>query len=360
MRIAFILGTRPEVIKLAPLLRRVVERGDPVFLIHTNQHYSANMDAVFFEELALPAPTHNLRVGSGSHGEQTAKMLLGIEPILIEDRPDVVVVQGDTNTVVAGALAAAKLGIPLAHVEAGLRSGDRTMPEELNRIVTDHLADALYAPTDAAKQALVQEGIPVERILVTGNTAVDAVLDHRAIALARPTLGDLGLTPERYVLLTLHRPSNVDDRNRLSAILDGLAQVARATALPIIFPVHPRTAKQLELFGLALPEQVRTIEPMGYLDFLALQAGARLILTDSGGIQEEACTLDVPCVTLRENTERPETIRVGANRLAGTSSLGILAAVEAALAAPRGWQNPLGAGTASEQILHALMKIIPS
>ncbi|MBI4022821.1 UDP-N-acetylglucosamine 2-epimerase (non-hydrolyzing) [Candidatus Berkelbacteria bacterium] len=351
MTLAIILGTRPEVIKLAPVIRAAEAANLTVQLIHTNQHYSERMDRVFFEDLELPAPTVNLGIGSGSHGAQTGRMLEAIEAELLARRPDAVLVQGDTNTVVAGGLAAAKLGIKLGHVEAGLRSYDRSMPEELNRIVVDHLADYLFAPTAHADAILAQEGLPSERRFITGNTVVDTVLQHRALAAERSTvLGDLGLTQEQYLLLTLHRPSNVDTADRLAALLVALADVAQAQACPIVFPAHPRTLARLTEFSLTVPEGIRVIEPGGYLDFLSLQEYARLILTDSGGIQEEACILGVPAVTLRDTTERPETVEVGASLLAGTPEE-IGPAVATMLARPRGWSNPFGDGHAAERIV---------
>ncbi|MBI2589435.1 UDP-N-acetylglucosamine 2-epimerase (non-hydrolyzing) [Candidatus Berkelbacteria bacterium] len=355
MKIAIILGTRPEIIKLAPILRRIQASENELMLIHTNQHYSANMDGVFFKELALPAPDSNLGVGSGTHGAQTGLMLARLEKALNMNRPDAVLVQGDTNTVLAGALAAVKLGIQVGHVEAGLRSYDRTMPEEINRVLTDHAADILFAPTQNAAQLLHAEGIPSERIEVTGNTIVDAINDHRELVNSRSyILSTLKLEPRGYLLLTLHRPANVDRRETLAEIIIGITNVARITQLPVVFPAHPRTVKQLEQFKLTLPVSFRQIKPIGYLDFLGLEANAELILTDSGGIQEEACVLRVPCVTIRENTERPETLAVGANELAGLTSIGIQAASAKMLAQARTWQNPFGDGRASDRILHKL------
>lgn len=347
MRIAVVVGTRPEIIKMSPIIQAAAEAGHDVMLVHTGQHYSHEMDRVFFEDLALPAPDHHLDVGSGPHGRQTGAMLAGIEAIFGDERPDWVLVQGDTNTVLAGALVASKMHIPVGHVEAGLRSGDRSMPEELNRIVTDHLSDLLFPPTQEAVDNLRREGIPPARIVMTGNTVVDAVRRHKARALER-----LPQTSP-YILLTAHRAENVDSPERLQGMLDGARRVAASHGLRILFPVHPRTKARLENSGI-VATGMDLVPPTGYLEFLALEAGASLILSDSGGVQEEACILGVPCVTLRDNTERPETIEVGANRLAGTDPERIVAAAREALAADREWPCPFGDGHAAERILEAL------
>lgn len=355
VRVAIILGTRPEIIKMSPVIRACQKRQVPFFILHTNQHYSANMDTIFFQELELPKPKYNLGVGSADHGEQTGRMLDSIENVLQKERPDAVLVQGDTNTVVAGALAASKLGIKVGHVEAGLRSNDRTMPEEINRIVADHISDHLFAPTAGAKEILEREGIAKEKIFVTGNTVVDAVLQNLVIAKKKSRiLATLNLVSGQHFLLTLHRPANVDDRKTFLKILSGLARIAKHYKLPIIFPIHPRTKKQLVTFNLPIPEGLRLLEPVGYLDFLLLEEHARLILTDSGGIQEEACILKVPCVTIRENTERPETVGIGANFLAGRTSDGIFRAAQAMLRRSRKWGNPFGDGRTGDHIVKAI------
>lgn len=350
--LAIILGTRPEIIKLCSVIRAAEATGTPYYILHTNQHYSPQMDQVFFEELELPEPRYNLGIGSGSHGAQTGAMLAAIEPILADTRPDVVLVQGDTNTVLAGALAASKLGLKVGHVEAGLRSYDRSMPEEINRIVTDHISDYLFTPTAGASAILRREGIEERLIHKVGNTVVDAVLQNRALAERKSQiLGRLDLKEDSYLLVTLHRPANVDDKPTLKGIIAGLAQVAAQAERPIIFPAHPRTKKQLDSFGIDLPSAIRLIEPVGYLDFLELEQKAWLILTDSGGIQEEACILGVPCVTIRDNTERPETVEVGANLLAGTTARGIATAAQKMLEKKPDWTNPFGDGTTGHQII---------
>ena len=289
------------------------------YILHQGQHYSYEMDRIFFDQLKLPEVKYKLNVGSGFHGKQTGKMLAEIEEILIKDRPDIVLVQGDTNTVLAGALAASKLHIKVGHVEAGLRSFDRAMPEETNRVVTDHISDYLFAPTETSKNYLLNEGIPDEKIFVTGNTVVDSAYQNLEISKKScNVLEELELREKEYFIITAHRAENVDDKKRLNGILKGLSQIYEELKLPVIFPAHPRTVKMIKEFRFEVPEGTRLIEPLGYLEFLQLLNGAKLILTDSGGVQEESCILKVPCVTLRDNTERPETIDVGANIIAGT------------------------------------------
>jgi UDP-N-acetylglucosamine 2-epimerase (non-hydrolysing) len=354
MKITFVLGTRPEIIKLAPVIRECHRRGWHGRIVHTGQHYSRELDRVFFETLDLPDPDHSLEVGSGPHGRQTAKMLTGLEPILTSDPPDVVLVQGDTNSVLAGGLAAAKLNIPVGHIEAGLRSGDRTMPEEQNRIVVDHLSEYLFPPTAGGADRLRAEGLADRTIVVTGNTVVDAVRQNLALAERKSTiLTALGLSPAGYLFLTAHRQENVDHRERFAGLLNGVRRVADKLQLPVVYPIHPRSRHKLAEHGLDASE-ITLVPPVGFLDSLTLQRHARLILTDSGGVQEEACILGVPCVTLRDNTERPETVTVGANELAGTHPVRILAAAERRLAASLSWEQPFGDGHASERILDAL------
>jgi UDP-N-acetylglucosamine 2-epimerase (non-hydrolysing) len=317
------------------------------------------MDRVFFEQLGLPDARYNLDVGSGSgrHGEQTAEMLAGIERILIAEKPDVVLVEGDTNTVLAGALAASKLGIRVGHVEAGLRSYDRRMPEEINRVVADHISDYLFAPTEKSRDILLGEGISDEKIFVTGNTVVDAVYQNIEIANSREGGGGgtgLDIEPEGYFLATAHRQENVDDAARFTGILRGLELVSREFSLPVIYPIHPRSRKMMDEFGLDA-RGVTFIEPLDYLSFLKLEADARLVLTDSGGVQEESCILGVPCVTLRDNTERPETALVGANVLVGADPENILEGARTMIGRSRDWENPFGDGRAGERIVEITM-----
>ncbi|MBN1161002.1 MAG: UDP-N-acetylglucosamine 2-epimerase (non-hydrolyzing) [Dehalococcoidales bacterium] len=350
MKIAIILGTRPEITKMAPLIKIYQENRADYFILHTGQHYSYQMDKVFFDQLKLPQPKYNIDVGSSSHGEQTGKMLIGIEKILLKEKPDVVLVEGDTNSVLAGALAAAKLGIRVGHVESGLRSYDRAMPEELNRLLADHIADYLFAPTPKSKQILLGEGIDEKKVFVTGNTIVDSIFQNLELAKSgKDVLGELKLKPKRYFLVTLHRQENVDNAARFGSILQGLGRIAQKYKLPVVYPIHPRSRKMMDHFKLK-PENLTLIEPVDFLAFLQLENGARLILTDSGGVQEEACILGVPCVTLRDNTERPETLELGSNMLAGADAERILECAEIMLDKKGKWDNPFGDGKAAARI----------
>lgn len=351
-KICIVLGTRPEIIKLAPVILECQKRQVPFFIIHTNQHYSQEMDAVFFDELSLPAAAYNLCIGSGTHGEMTGAALARIEKVLMDERPDCVLVQGDTNTAFAGALAAAKLHIPVGHVEAGLRSYDRRMPEEINRVLIDHVADFLFAPTQRDRTTLLGEGIAPEKIIVTGNTIVDALLHYRPIAEQKSDiLSTLDLAPKHYILVTAHRQENVDDEMRLRGILDGLALVHVQTNLPLFYPIHPRTKKRMAEEEIELPAGVRALPPAGFFDFLTLEVNAALCITDSGGVQEEACILGVPCVTVRDTTERPQTLEIGANTLAGANPEKIAESAKAMLSKKSDWQHPFGDGHSAERIV---------
>jgi UDP-N-acetylglucosamine 2-epimerase (non-hydrolysing) len=354
--ILIVIGTRPEIIKMSPIIRECNYQGLEYSVVHTGQHYSYAMDRIFFEQLDLSLPEYNLDVGSGTHGAQTAAILRGIENILQKKSPGIVLVQGDTNTVCAGALAAVKLHIPVGHVEAGLRSFDRSMPEEINRIIADHVSDQLYAPTALSHQNLVQEGINAEKITITGNTVVDAVWQNIRIAQQKVhPLEELGLESSRYFLVTAHRAENVDDPLRLADILNGLKQISEHFGFPVIFPMHPRTQKMVSEFSLST-EGIRVIDPVGYLQFLILESMAAVLLTDSGGVQEESCILSVPCVTLRENTERPETVTAGSNILSGTNPEKMLAATDQMIDIPRTWDNPFGDGDAAHRIIDVCKK----
>ena len=356
MKISIILGTRPEIIKMSPVVRECETQNLDYFILHTGQHYSYNLDKIFFEDLELPAAKHNLEVGSGSHAEETGKMLIGIEKVLKEEEPDVVLVEGDTNTVLAGALAAAKLHIKVGHVEAGLRSYDRNMPEEINRVLADHVSDYLFAPTEKAKENLLREDIKENKIFVTGNTIVDAVYQNLEIAKRKVDISNkLNLNPEEYFLVTAHRQENVDVKERLKGILDGLELIYDKFNLPIIYPIHPRTMKKVREFGSEVPEGIRLIEPLGFLEFLQLEANAKLVLTDSGGMQEETCILKIPCVTLRDNTERPETLEVGSNVLAGVNQERLLEGIKFILNKNKNWNNPFGDGKAGNRIIKILI-----
>lgn len=321
LKVLLIVGARPNFMKVAPIFDEMKRRPgdfDPL-IVHTGQHYDAAMSDAFFDDLGMPRPDVYLGVGSGSHAVQTAKIMTEFEPVVLEHQPDWVVVVGDVNSTIACTLVCSKLGIKVAHVEAGLRSRDRSMPEEINRILTDSISDLLLTTSQDADVNLAHEGIPPEKIRFVGNVMIDSLLEHLKIAERSTIREDLDVTPGEYAVLTLHRPSNVDDRKVFSGILDSLTAIAEK--LPIIFPVHPRTKAKLEEFGFAdmiAGSNIRLLEPLGYLDFMRLYSGARLVLTDSGGIQEETTVLGIPCLTLRENTERPVTIEVGTNILVGT------------------------------------------
>ena len=354
MKLSIVLGTRPEIIKFSPIIRECERLSLDYFILHTGQHYSYTMDRVFFEQLELPEAKYNLDVGSGSHAEQTGQMLIGIEKILRAERPDVVLVEGDTNTVLAGALAAVKLVIKVGHVEAGLRSYDRGMPEEINRVVADHCSDLLFAPTETSKQILLSEGIPQNQIFVTGNTVVDAIYQNLEIAKGRKNVVDtLGVTNGRYFLATVHRQENVDDEKRFRGIMKGLEMVREEFGFPVVYPIHPRARKQLKVFDIMV-KGITIIEALDYLSFLQLERKARLVLTDSGGVQEETCVMHVPCVTLRDNTERPETLAVGSNVLAGTDPYKIVKETGVMLSRKKNWINPFGDGTAGKRIIQVL------
>jgi UDP-N-acetylglucosamine 2-epimerase (non-hydrolysing) len=354
LRIAIIVGTRPEIIKMSPIIRECKRRKQDYFILHTGQHYSYNMDQVFFEQLELPKPKYNLDVGSGSHALQTGKILMGIEEILLKEQPDVILVQGDTNTVLAGALAAAKLHIKVGHVEAGLRSYDRTMPEEINRVLTDHISDFCFAPTEQSRQMLLKEGIEDNKIFVTGNTIVDAINQNLELASKKANvLERFGLKGREYFLVTVHRSENVDNKDRFQGILSGLQQLEKEYKIPVVYPIHPRSRKKMDEFGL-FANNIDLVDPQDLFSFLQLEQHAKVILTDSGGVQEETCILGNPCVTLRDNTERPETIDVGSNVLAGTHPEDIINAVSMMLHKERTGSNPFGDGQSSKKIVDIL------
>ncbi|MBE6501550.1 MAG: UDP-N-acetylglucosamine 2-epimerase (non-hydrolyzing) [Methanobrevibacter thaueri] len=324
MKIATILGTRPEIIKMAPIIDEISKRGIDQIVLHTGQHYDKEMSDNFFRDLEIPTPDYNIQVGSGTHGKQTGLMMKGIEEVLIEEKPDIVLVQGDTNAVLAGALVAGKLHIAVGHVEAGLRSFDMTMPEEINRRVADIVSAMYFIPTEESAINLLAEGFSHENLIITGNTVVDACFRHLEIAKKRgfeeQSLADLDIeNMDNILTLTMHRAENVDVRERVTNIIGALKELSD---MNIIFPIHPRTKNTLENFGLFDElndlDHVHIIKPLGYLDFLLLTSKSTLILTDSGGLQEEAITLDVPALTLRYNTERPETVTAGGNILVGS------------------------------------------
>lgn len=367
LKVINVVGARPNFMKVAPIVA-AMKRRPAIFeplVVHTGQHYDAAMSDSFFRDLELPEPDVHLGVGSGSHAAQTAAVMERFEPVVLREKPDWVLVVGDVNSTIACALVCVKLGVKVAHVEAGLRSRDRTMPEEINRLLTDQIADLLFTPSPDADENLVAEGIPRERIRFVGNVMIDSLQKSLRVARSLPTREQLGLSDINYALLTLHRPSNVDLRDSFERILAALEAIA--AKLPIVFPVHPRTRKTISELGLSERvdsiKELRTVEPLGYLDFLNLSSNARLVLTDSGGIQEETTALGIPCLTLRENTERPITVEMGTNIVVGTDTAKIIAAATRALNNSETTdlpQPPLWDGHTSERILDALEQYAPT
>lgn len=353
-----VVGTRPEIIKVAPVVGACVKNGLCNRIVHTGQHYSYELDSLIFQDLVVPTPEFNLKIGSGSHAEETAKALLGLEELFERHRPGLVLVQGDTNSALAGALAASKLHIPVGHIEAGLRSFDREMPEEKNRVLVDHISDMLFAPTRVSTENLVHEGIPEARTFLTGNTIVDAVNMGLNIleSKSRDQMTPSTLDNDGFFLMTLHREENVDSEERLRKILKGVSLASSKLEKDVVFPAHPRTIKRMKQYDIPIPDSVHLTQPKGYLDFLRLERDADLILTDSGGVQEEACILGVPCVTLRTSTERPETIKVGSNYLSGNDPIEIVNATEVMSNAPRRWENPFGDGKAGIRIVDSIVQ----
>lgn len=368
MKIATILGTRPEIIKMAPIIDEISKRGINQIILHTGQHYDKEMSDNFFKDLEIPVPDYNIHVGSGSHGKQTGLMMKGIEEVLIEEKPDIVLVQGDTNAVLAGALVASKLHIAVGHVEAGLRSFDMTMPEEINRHVADITSQMYFIPTEQSAINLLSEGFSHKNLFITGNTVVDACFRHLEIAkkngFSEESLKELNVEDMDNILtLTMHRAENVDIKERVINIIDALKELNN---MNIIFPIHPRTKNTLKNFGLFDElnnlSHVHIIKPIGYLDFLLLNSMSSLILTDSGGLQEEAITLDVPCLTLRYNTERPETVTAGGNILVGSDKDKILENARKILndedfrEKMKNAQNPYGVGNSAEVTVDLIEK----
>lgn len=352
MKILHVVGARPNFMKAAPVLRAIANLpGVAQLLVHTGQHYDAAMSDVFFQQLELPVPDVNLAVGAGSHARQTAEVMIRLEPVITEHRPDLVVVYGDVNSTMAASLVCAKLGVRVAHVEAGLRSFDRAMPEEINRLVTDQLADILLTPSEDADQNLQREGIAAEKIFRVGNVMIDSLV--RLLPLAKKHV--VSGCAEQYALVTLHRPSNVDNAETLKSILDTLLHMN--DGLAIVFPAHPRTRERISRFGLP-SGNLQLLEPLPYIEFLALQLRAKVVITDSGGIQEETTYLGVPCITLRENTERPITVTLGTNTLVGRDAEKLHVIVAAILAGKekRGTIPPLWDGKAAERIAAVLVK----
>ena len=353
MHIVHVVGARPNFMKVAPVLSALAARGYRQTLVHTGQHYDVNLSDVIFQELGIPDPDVNLGVGSGSHADQTAQVLVGMERVLLERRPDWLFVYGDVNSTVAAALAASKLGIRIAHVEAGLRSGDRTMPEEINRLLTDRLATLLLTPSADADANLLAEGVPAEWIKCVGNVMIDTLVRLLPLTDHAPLLDTLALRngdgPRPFALVTLHRPSNVDDPRSLRALISALEAVGED--MPVVFPMHPRTRARMADNGINA-ERLRILEPLGYLEFLGLQRRAAVVITDSGGIQEETTYLGIPCLTMRENTERPVTITTGTNQLIGRDMDRLVAEARRVLKGTQkpGGIPPLWDGRAAERI----------
>jgi len=351
-RVVTIIGTRPEIIKMAPVVKALDGLGVDHVLVHSGQHYDLRMDRIFFKDMELRDPDRQFELKDQPPHLQVATTMRQVAEVT--EGADLVVVHGDTNTTVAGALLGNKQGRPVAHVEAGIRSFDKSMPEEVNRILADQVSTLLFSPTETAKENLRRENV-TSGVHVVGNSVIDALVQNIALSEKRSTILDaLDLRPRGYLLLTFHRAENVDDKGRLSRALDAFEGAIAEAGLPILFPIHPRTAKRLKEFGLekraAGIRDLRRIEPTGYLDMLALEKSAALVMTDSGGLQEESCFFHVPCVTLRQNTERPETLEIGANVLAGTDAARVRAAVRRQLGAKGPWRNPYGDGTTSKQI----------
>jgi UDP-N-acetylglucosamine 2-epimerase (non-hydrolysing) len=360
LKIMCVCGARPNFMKIAPLVEAFKKCGRiACTLVHTGQHYDERMSRLFFDELGIPKPDVNLEVGSGSHAAQTAEIMKRFEPVVIEHKPDWVVVVGDVNSTIACALVAVKLGVKVAHVEAGLRSFDRAMPEEINRLLTDAISDLLLVSEPSGLENLKREGVPDSKVHLVGNVMIDTLLKNRARADQSQILSQLKLTPGKYVATTLHRPSNVDDADTLGQIFDAFEQIAEK--MPIVFPMHPRTRQNIERMGmgkrLAALTALHTPEPLGYLDFLKLMADAAIVLTDSGGVQEETTILGVPCLTLRENTERPVTVTEGTNRLVKPIKADILSAFDEQLRVARTPRKPrFWDGQAAERITKVFLE----
>ena len=354
MLVCNVVGARPNFMKIAPIVHQLHKRGIPQILVHTGQHYDENMSRVFFEELKLPEPDIYLEVGSDSHARQTARIMIAFEEVCEQQQPDLVIVSGDVNSTVAAAIVASKLGIPIAHVESGLRSFDRSMPEELNRIVTDHLSDLLFTTEKSANCNLSNEGISAQSVHFVGNCMVDTLFSYIDSATRSRPWQAFSLQPRDYALVTLHRPANVDEPDALRTVVSIINETSEK--LPIIFPIHPRTEKRLSELNLSFTPTVHSTEPLPYLTFAGLMAKARCVLTDSGGIQEETTALGVPCLTLRPNTERPITIEEGTNKLVSLDRDAIRSSINAILAGnwPSGSRPPLWDGNASVRIVNVI------
>jgi len=352
-RFLHVVGARPNFMKVAPVYRALDGRAEQL-IVHTGQHYDAKMSGVFFAQLGIPAPDVNLEVGSGTHAAQTAQIMIGFEPVVLERKPDCVLVYGDVNSTMAAAIVCSKLLVPTAHVEAGLRSRDRTMPEEINRLLTDSIADLLFTPSADGNENLAAEGVPAHRVHLVGNVMIDTLQRLLPLADTAAVRAQHDL-PERFALVTLHRPSNVDRADTLTAILAALGDVAGQ--IDVVFPVHPRTRARIAELGVPVPAGLHLLEPLGYLEFLALQRAAAVVITDSGGVQEETTYFGIPCITVRENTERPVTVTIGSNVLVGRDMAKLRQEVARALNGNRRSAQvpPLWDGRAAERIAAILL-----
>lgn len=361
MKLLHVAGARPNFVKIASIIKACNKSSQiESVLVHTGQHYSTNMSKTFFDELEIPQPDINLEVGSGSHAQQTADIMKRFEPVLLKQKPDAVLVVGDVNSTVACVLVAVKLGIRTIHVEAGLRSFDRSMPEEINRIVTDSICDILFVTEPIAVENLKEEGVSESKIHFVGNVMIDTLLENKAKADKSNILDELSLTPNDYAVITLHRPSNVDDHKVFSEIIDAFEEIQKD--IEMVFPIHPRTVKNLQANGLAnrlgALNNMKIINPLGYLDFLKLMSNSIIVFTDSGGMQEETTILGIPCLTIRENTERPVTITDGTNRLVGTKTNNIITGYKESLSQKYNRVPELWDGHAAERIVNVLHKVI--
>ena len=362
IKVLNIVGARPNFMKIAPIVREMGRRAD-VFdakLVHTGQHYDEAMSGSFFNDLGIPVPDHYLEVGSASHAVQTAKIMIEFEKVVLEEKPDWVLVVGDVNSTIACALVSAKLGVKVAHVEAGLRSFDRDMPEEINRILTDAISDLLLTTSEDADAHLEREGIAPEKVRFVGTVMIDSLFHSLSRSQSSTVVSDLGLVEKEYAVLTMHRPSNVDDPSKLAGLLRAVSSVSER--MPVVFPVHPRTKSNIDRFGLGsfASDRFRFIDPLGYIDFLRLYSSSAMVLTDSGGLQEETTALGIPCVTLRENTERPVTVELGTNVIAGTDPENIKTIAFRLLEDPSkvaGRVPPLWDGKAAERVVDAILGV---
>jgi UDP-N-acetylglucosamine 2-epimerase (non-hydrolysing) len=357
--IAIVVGARPNFVKVAPVLRSLSDRGAETHVIHTGQHYHDSLSRIFIEQLGLPEPDENLGVGSGSHAEQTAGALVGVERALQGARPDAVVVAGDVNSTLAAALAAVKLGIPIVHIESGLRSHDWTMPEEINRVVCDRISDLLLCTSADAVENLEAEGIAGDCVALVGNTMIDSLVAMLGVAARTGIVDRLGLDRRGYALVTLHRPVVVDVPERLDQVVEVLVELA--AQLPVVFPAHPRTRERLLHVGSAALGRIRVLDPLDYLEFLALEAAARVVVTDSGGVQEETTALGVPCLTYRDNTERPVTVELGTNRVVGVDPAALAEACREELASDQRFEPaeiPLWDGAAGPRAAEAILRML--